>query len=97
MRLNSSFLSSRIDARKVLLDRPHHALVRIGFRHVEQLGSLVECDRHLVERGDDSLELAALAAQFLRAFGLGPDGRVFELPQDFSEPLGLASVVKGTP
>ena len=87
----------RVDATEVLFDGADHPLVSVGFGHVEQFGRLVEATCHLVERRNHPVELAALATEFLCALRVLPDGRVFELPQDFRQPLSLAGVVKGTP
>jgi hypothetical protein len=95
--LEFELLELRIAAGEVLLDRLHHAVVGVGFGHVEQFSGLVEPAAQLVERVDDRFELAALPAEFLRALRLLPDGRVFEFPQDFGEPLSLARIVKDTP
>ena len=54
-------------------------------------------DVELVERADDGLELGALAAEFLGAVGLVPDGRILELAQDLGQALAAALVVKDTP
>jgi len=46
---------------------------------------------------DDPVELGALLAELLRAFGVVPDVRVFQLAGYFLEPFGLGVVVKDTP
>jgi hypothetical protein len=61
-----------------------------------QLGSLVERLRDAVQRGDDDLELGALATEGLRSLGVGPDARVLELSIDLFEPFALDVIVKDT-
>jgi hypothetical protein len=61
-----------------------------------QLAGLAERFLDAVQRRDDGLELGALAAQALRALGVGPDGGIFELSIDFLEPLSLGVIVKDT-
>jgi hypothetical protein len=80
-----------------LFDGSYHALVRIGLGEIEQFIGLGDLDSELVEPADDAVELGALASQFLGAFGVLPDGGVFELAQDLGQPLALSVIVKGTP
>jgi len=44
-----------------------------------------------------AFERRALAPELLGAFGLAPDGRVFEFPQDLGQPLAASFIVKDTP
>ena len=61
-----------------------------------ELAGFVERLLDAVQRRDDGLELGALAAQVLRALGVGPDGGILELAVDFLEPLALDVIVKDT-
>ena len=65
-------------------------------RELVELAGFVERLLDAVQRRDDGLELGALAAQVLRALGVGPDGGVLELAVDFLEPLALRVIVKDT-
>jgi len=51
----------------------------------------------VVDRLDDLVERLLFAAQFLRAFGVVPDGGVFKGRVDFVQTQGFAVVVKDTP
>jgi hypothetical protein len=95
--LEFELLHLGIDVAEVGLDRARGALVVLAFREIEQLAGFGQPLAQLVERGDDGVELGALAAELLRALGLLPDGRVLELAQDLGQALALALVVKGTP
>jgi hypothetical protein len=46
---------------------------------------------------DDLFECGALAAQFLGALGLVPDGRVFKFPAYFDQAFVFGIEVKDTP
>lgn len=46
---------------------------------------------------DDGLKIAALLAEFLRAFGVIPDCGVFQQLRDFGQTLLFDLVVKDTP
>jgi hypothetical protein len=86
-----------LEARGVELDGPDRALVGLRLGEIEQLDGLVQAATQPVERADDSLELGALAAQFLCALRVLPDRRVLELPQDLRQSLAAPLVVKDTP
>ena len=81
----------------VLLHGAHHAYVGVGLRKLEQFPGLGQSRRQLVEGADNGLELRALAAELLRAFGLGPDRGVREFAQHLGQSLAAALVVKDTP
>jgi hypothetical protein len=81
----------------VALDSARGSLVLLGFGEPEQLTGVGEPLPQLVARADDRFEPGALAAELLGALGVVPDRRLFELPQDFGEPLAARFVVKGTP
>ena len=72
-------------------------LVVLGFREVEQLAGAGEAFVQDADAVDDAIELGALLAELLRALGIVPDVRVFELAAYFLEPLALGIVVKDTP
>jgi hypothetical protein len=95
--LEFELLHLGVDAAEVGLDRARGAFVVLGLREVEQLAGLGQSVAQLVEGRDDGVELGALAPEFLRALGLLPDRRVFQLAQDLGQALALALVVKGTP
>jgi hypothetical protein len=65
-------------------------------RELVQLAGLVQGLRNAVQRGDDGLELGALAAQILGALGIRPDAGVLELAVDLFEALALRVIVKDT-
>jgi hypothetical protein len=65
-------------------------------REPVQLLSLAERLVDAAQRADDALELRALAAEVLRALGVRPDIRIFELAVDLFETLALRVEVKGT-
>jgi hypothetical protein len=86
-----------LEPRHVLLDGPDRALVGLRLGEFEQLAGLAQAAGQAVERADDRLELGALAAEFLGALRVLPDGRVLELPQDLCQALAASLVVKDTP
>jgi hypothetical protein len=53
--------------------------------------------RGAVQRAELRGQLGALAAEFLRAVGLGPDRRIFEFAAYFFEAFLLFVVLKETP
>ena len=62
----------------------------------EQLTPIVELLPHPVKGHDDAFELFLFLAESLRAFGVVPDFRVFELPVQFFQFCGFDIVVKDT-
>ena len=81
----------------VLRDGVGGAGVVFGFSKVEQFVGPAESMVERADAIDDALELRAFLAELLRALGIVPDVRVFELAGYFLEPLGLGVVVKDTP
>jgi hypothetical protein len=73
----------RFDGRQLALDVAGDGLVVIGLGEREQLDGIVDGRGGAVQLLDLGGELGALAAQLLGALGLGPDGRVLELANDF--------------
>ena len=71
-------------------------VVLLFARELVELAGFVERLLDAVQRRDDGLELGALAAQILRALGIGPDGGILELAVDFLEALALDVIVKDT-
>jgi hypothetical protein len=65
--------------------------------HLQQIGSVAQPGVQLLDGDHDLLQRHALATERLGTLGVGPDVRVFELPQDLGQPLLLAGVVKDTP
>jgi hypothetical protein len=86
-----------LETSDVALDGLRGVLVLLRFGEAEQLARIDQACAELVERADDRFEFRALAPELLRTLGPIPDGRVFELPQDFGESLAAALIVKGTP
>jgi len=73
----------RLDGRQLALDVAGDRFVVIGLGEREQLDGVVDGRGGAVQLLDLGGELGALAAEFLGALGLGPDGRVLELADDF--------------
>jgi hypothetical protein len=90
-------LDDRLELARVELDPDQAGLVAVGLRHLVELGVVGEVAGQVVDRLDDGLERALLAAQFLGALRFVPDLRVLERGVDFVEPQRLAVVVKDTP
>jgi len=72
-------------------------LVLLGLDQFQQLVRAAQPLGELADAVDGLVEQGALAAQGLRAFGVVPDVRAFQLAVDFLEPLYLGVVVKDTP
>jgi hypothetical protein len=86
-----------LDPLHVLLNRAHHALVRVGLGKFKQFAGFVQARAEAIKGADYSLQLGAFTPQLLCALRLAPDGGVLELAQDFGQALGAALVVKDTP
>jgi hypothetical protein len=81
----------------VVCDCRNRAFVVLAEREVEQIAGFAERIGQRADAADDAIEACALLAEFLRALGIVPDGRAFELARDFLEALGLRIEVKDTP
>ena len=90
-----------VDAARVALDvggdRVGGVLVVLGLDQVEQFVGAGEALGELADAADGLVQRRTLAAQRLRAFGVVPDIRVFQLPVVFLETLYFRVVVKDTP
>jgi hypothetical protein len=73
----------RLDGRQLAFDVAGDRLVVVGLGKREQLDGIVDGRGRAVQLLDLGGELGALAAEFLGALGLRPDGRVLELADDF--------------
>ncbi len=71
-------------------------VVVFRLRHLEQLARIAEVLLDLAEAEHDAFQHLALAAQFLRALGVLPDGRVFGEFDDFGQAFLLGIEVKDT-
>jgi hypothetical protein len=79
------------------LDGPDAVEVFVGLAHVEELGVVGQVAVQVVDGLDHGLQRLLLAAQFLGAFGLVPDGGVLQRRVDLVQPQCFAVVVKDTP
>ena len=85
-----------LDAVDVGGDGVQRVVVVFLARHLEQVAGVGEAGGDAVEDEDDAFERLLLLAEFLRAFGLIPDRRVFEFAADRVQLIVLLIVVKDT-
>ena len=71
----------------------------IGFVdcQIEHFPGVTQTALQRIEGGDHRLQARTLAAQFLGLFRVIPDGRVFQFPAYFFQPVTLVIEVKDTP
>jgi hypothetical protein len=94
--LELELLDVLLDGGEVALHIAHGRFVVLLDREVQQLAGIAEAVADCVQRGDDGIELGALAPQLLRPVGRVPDPRIFQLAADFRQALVLVVVVKET-
>ena len=78
-------------------DGDSRAFVFLGFRQFKQFARAGKAIAERPDAVDDPVERRALLAELLRALGVVPDVRIFQLAGYFLEPLALGLVVKDTP
>jgi hypothetical protein len=66
-------------------------------RQFQQFGCVAKPARQAVQTAYDLFEFCALAAEFLRAFGVVPDAGLLEFASYFLEAFVLLIVIKDTP
>jgi hypothetical protein len=80
----------------VLLDAFQRRVVVLGAAELQELLGVLQAAVDRRDRLDGRLQALLLAPELLRAFRVGPDLRVLELPVDLYEAELLAVEVKGT-
>jgi hypothetical protein len=87
----------RLQALGFLVDIPGRALIALGLGEVQQLRGVRDALGGALDLGDVGAQARAFPSELLRAPGIGPDRRLFELPPYFLEAFLLAVVLKETP
>jgi hypothetical protein len=82
---------------RVLVDVLGGGLVTLTLGKLQELAGIHDALGGAIELAGVGGQPGTLAPQFLGFLGLGPNGRVLELPTDLFEPLFLAVVLKETP
>jgi len=73
------------------------AFVVFRSSQLQQFFGPAQAFRQAADAVDDLVELSAFLAELLRALGLIPDVRIFQLAADFLQAFALGVVVKDTP
>ena len=96
MRRNSMLAMSFSAARQVSGHADQRGIVGLGARHLEQFARIAQLAVEQQQVADDALQGLLFAAEFLRALGIAPDVRFFELSPDFDQACLLGVEVKDT-